>query len=614
METHSSALRWQGILRILVVEDLKDILKELGYVRSGRRAVLVSRILDAISGEDGRGRQRQSHDAVSRAIVKKCPSMKLPAFDGGSVPGSRPSAGNVGKVQDRRVSLFVKTPYFTDVHVVGTSEKLVTPMWEQPATYHFKIPPALVTKLHGGYKIFLRCGYLKNGPAGGTYEDKFPKATKWYCNNHVVREANHHRYRPIDISEHVKGSDSKTVKKFSVLTYVAPGNSLDSFCVYVMVAQEVSAQKLLAPLRSTAPDRDACKQWVLRQLSGTSGDVEVSVGKEFIPLICPLSQTRMTLPCRGDQCKHVQCFDAEYYVMCNSRRTSFLCPICSKRVLLPNLRRDTWLQDIISKTDAEMVEIELDVDGTWVGKTADDTVARKTPARRSDLGERRRKRQREEQAQSERTKNLGIAGSRAVQATGVMRCASVTGGGARREGGSVSGADLSSFMGLIPSLFGPAGTARSAHGPARMSAATEHDMWGSEDATDSSPDDFLRGCDHGSRMHDYNDGIRNPFSSDIAHLMGALAHAESGSVPARSAHGDTGINHPCFASTGIGTGVVPTGSESVDVSSMGHNLFADCERDMWSDLCQFDSSGTGMGGGAAASNPIFVVDSDEEGL
>lgn len=493
----------------------------------------------------------------------------------------------------------------------------VTPMWDQPATYTFRIPPALISKLNGSCKLFLRCGSRKDGSVDTVYEDKFPKSTKWYCNNRVVKEATHHRYRPVDVTEHVKGYDGAIVKKFSVQTYVSPGNNLNSFCVYIMVAQEVSAQTLLIPLRSVVPSIDACKQWVLRQLGGMASDQEICVGKEFIPLICPLSQMRMSLPSRGDQCKHVQCFDAEYYVMCNSRRTTFMCPICSKRVLIANLRRDTWLQDIISQTKSEVVEIELDVDGTWEGKTVDETVARKTATRRSDLGERRRKRQRAEELKSEK-QSLGqmLLGSQTSGFGGVYLGPT---GGARAGHGSgrssMSVADMSSLMGLtglFPNLVASSdattsGSAASQNGTGRSlpvygGAQCNLHRWERDDSASSlSPGGSLRGLP---------DESSNPFSSDIAHLMGALAHTESSAISYQPSVGDD--THAQFISSltsDIGNGVVPDGSDldGSPIMPSAQHMFEECEREMWGDM--FTSSSAGMHGGVAANNPIFVVDS-----
>ena len=47
-----------------------------------------------------------------------------------------------------------------------------------------------------------------------------------------------------------------------------------------------------------------------------------------VSLKCPISGKRMALPARGQDCKHLQCFDLEAYLRLNGDRGSWKCPIC----------------------------------------------------------------------------------------------------------------------------------------------------------------------------------------------------------------------------------------------------------------------------------------------
>lgn len=47
-----------------------------------------------------------------------------------------------------------------------------------------------------------------------------------------------------------------------------------------------------------------------------------------VSLKCPVSFKRMTLPARGQDCKHIQCFDLESYLLHNLERNTWRCPIC----------------------------------------------------------------------------------------------------------------------------------------------------------------------------------------------------------------------------------------------------------------------------------------------
>lgn len=47
-----------------------------------------------------------------------------------------------------------------------------------------------------------------------------------------------------------------------------------------------------------------------------------------ISLKCPITFKRISLPARGHDCKHVQCFDLESYLQLNCERGAWRCPVC----------------------------------------------------------------------------------------------------------------------------------------------------------------------------------------------------------------------------------------------------------------------------------------------
>jgi len=47
-----------------------------------------------------------------------------------------------------------------------------------------------------------------------------------------------------------------------------------------------------------------------------------------VSLKCPVTYKRITLPARGIDCKHTQCFDLESYLQLNCDRGSWRCPVC----------------------------------------------------------------------------------------------------------------------------------------------------------------------------------------------------------------------------------------------------------------------------------------------
>lgn len=53
-----------------------------------------------------------------------------------------------------------------------------------------------------------------------------------------------------------------------------------------------------------------------------------SILYDQVSLMCPITFKRITLPARGHDCKHIQCFDLESYLQLNCERGSWRCPVC----------------------------------------------------------------------------------------------------------------------------------------------------------------------------------------------------------------------------------------------------------------------------------------------
>lgn len=65
-----------------------------------------------------------------------------------------------------------------------------------------------------------------------------------------------------------------------------------------------------------------------RIYESTADREDIRVLEMKVSLVCPISQKRIVSPARGSACQHVQCFDAETYLLMNERRPSWRCTIC----------------------------------------------------------------------------------------------------------------------------------------------------------------------------------------------------------------------------------------------------------------------------------------------
>ncbi|XP_029158150.1 zinc finger MIZ domain-containing protein 1 isoform X4 [Nylanderia fulva] len=107
-------------------------------------------------------------------------------------------------------------------------------------------------------------------------------------------------------------------------------------------------------------DKDVVEQTALkREESCASCYVQV-------PLKCPITFKRITLPARGHECKHIQCFDLESYLQLNCERGSWRCPVCTKPAQLEGLEVDQYMWGILNTLNtAEVDEVTIDALANW---------------------------------------------------------------------------------------------------------------------------------------------------------------------------------------------------------------------------------------------------------
>ncbi|XP_063699763.1 zinc finger MIZ domain-containing protein 1 [Culicoides brevitarsis] len=85
-------------------------------------------------------------------------------------------------------------------------------------------------------------------------------------------------------------------------------------------------------------------------------------------LKCGSTHKRITLPARGHDCKHIQCFDLETYLQVNCERGNWRCPICNKPALTEGVEIDQYMWGImntIKASGADIDEFTIDSQGNW---------------------------------------------------------------------------------------------------------------------------------------------------------------------------------------------------------------------------------------------------------
>lgn len=209
-----------------------------------------------------------------------------------------------------------------------------------------------------------------------------------------------------------------------------------------MIAEAVPVQQLVDKLRLAVVPEAVAFERVLAEVrqADAEKDDDVVLQKVVVSLNCPLSQMRIALPCRGVHCAHLQCVDATFYLTVNSRRETWLCPVCNKQTPLESLRVDGWMVGVLAKAPPEVADVQLNEDGSWVAVASDEVSA---SAARDEARKRRRI------GSAKRTSSGNFAGAGPAAAGGGL------GGGAAAAANTEPGLSASTILSLLPT-FGDA--------------------------------------------------------------------------------------------------------------------------------------------------------------
>ncbi|KAH6923455.1 hypothetical protein HPB50_001276 [Hyalomma asiaticum] len=133
------------------------------------------------------------------------------------------------------------------------------------------------------------------------------------------------------------------------------------FAVGVFLVRKLSVTTLVAIMqhRRVHDTRAIVKQ----KLNLRACSYAVAIKRYHVSLLCPLSKTRMKVPCRAQSCAHLECFDVFNYLQINEDRPTWVCPVCGERAYYASLVIDQLFLDILKKEPGDFVLFQED--GSW---------------------------------------------------------------------------------------------------------------------------------------------------------------------------------------------------------------------------------------------------------
>lgn len=232
--------------------------------------------------------------------------------------------------------------------------------------------------------VYMRCWYVSTEKK--ELVEQFPRDTEIVLSHgpstfQVYKEELRNRFRPLDITQFVKSCLAIPGSRYPVSMPIKIRQhrrqfqkpALQSFIISVFMGTPVSPEQRLSELQATAIPAELCELRVEAKLNERQDSEVMSVGGTYVTLTCPLSQSRMQYPCRGQDCGHLQCFDALFYLKMNFRKPAWQCPICRKKTPFDSLRLDELFTNILSAAPDDAVDVEFLENGKWKFRSHADT-------------------------------------------------------------------------------------------------------------------------------------------------------------------------------------------------------------------------------------------------
>lgn len=146
-------------------------------------------------------------------------------------------------------------------------------------------------------------------------------------------------------------------------------SDMDEYAFLVQVVQIVSVEQLMSDYQSQARMSD---EEALERVKASFPDGDgVAAMSTKLSLRCPLGLCLITVPARGLQCTHLQCFDLPTYLRCNRKNSGFgwKCSVCNNAIDPTEMVVDTFMWNILQSEQLEAAgeidEIEIHGDGRW---------------------------------------------------------------------------------------------------------------------------------------------------------------------------------------------------------------------------------------------------------
>lgn len=168
--------------------------------------------------------------------------------------------------------------------------------------------------------------------------------------------------KPLNITSHVKCCPLTN----NMINVAWLADATRSYCMQITMVKKLTADELFNRLKTKRIQPADFTRGRIKEITTAEEEDLCAPTSIRVSIACPLGKSRMTWPCRATTCKHLQCFDANLFLMMNERKPTFVCPVCNKHLKFGDLSIDGYFLDVIKNLSIDSGnEIELFADGSW---------------------------------------------------------------------------------------------------------------------------------------------------------------------------------------------------------------------------------------------------------
>ncbi|CAO3695533.1 unnamed protein product [Rhizopus stolonifer] len=123
----------------------------------------------------------------------------------------------------------------------------------------------------------------------------------------------------------------------------------------------------ISALINSMTEKQISKETVIERLQEKQQEDEVVLESETLSTKCPLAFTRIVTPIRSVHCNHLQCFDANTFLVMNEQTPTWSCPVCYK--IVPDWNDfivDGYFAEILKNTPEHIENVKVEPDGNII--------------------------------------------------------------------------------------------------------------------------------------------------------------------------------------------------------------------------------------------------------